>query len=121
MSTVAIIVIIVVALALLAVIAIAMPRMRGRRQERMLERRRGEIADAHREQASARVARADEAERIAEHERAQAEAHEARARLHERGLADDELDRDNERLGESRFSREEEGATIPPDERPTAR
>ena len=50
--------------------------------------------------ASARAARAEEAEQIAEPERAEAELHETRARMHERGLADDELEAERERLGD---------------------
>jgi hypothetical protein len=107
MSTGAIIAIVVVVVVVLALIAFALPRMRAKREARMLERRRGEVADAHREQASSRAARAEEAERVAEVERAEAEAHEARARLHERGLADDELEVEHERLGDNRFEREE--------------
>ena len=80
-----------------------MPRMRAKSRERQLVRQRGEVADAHREQASARSARAEEAEQIAARERAEAELHETRARMHERGLADDELADDRERLGDEPF------------------
>ena len=116
MSTGAIIAIIVVAIVIIAVIAIALPRMRDNARERDLARRRGAIADAHRDRASNRVARAEEAEQIAARERAEAELHETRARLHERGLADDELDAEDERLGDDRFTREHD-STVPPDER----
>ena len=92
MSTGVIIAIVVVVLIALALIAFAMPRMRANARARELERHRGEVADAHREHASARTARAEEAEQIAARERAEAELHETRARMHERGLADDELD-----------------------------
>jgi hypothetical protein len=116
MSTGAIIAIIVVVLVLILLVAFLMPRMGARRRQRELERRRGEVADAHREEASSRAARAEEAERIAEAERAQAEAHETRARLHERGLADDDLDTEHDRMsGDSRFERDT------PEERPTTR
>ena len=64
-------------------------------------------ADTHREEASARAVRAEEAEQIAARERAEAELHETRARMHERGLADDELADDRERLDDGRFAREE--------------
>ena len=120
MSIGAIIAIIVVALVVVAVIAIALPRMRANARERDLARRRGAIADAHRDRASDRVARAEEAEQIAARERAEAELHETRARLHERGLADDELDAEDERLGDGRFEREEReerDSTVPPEER----
>ena len=117
MSIGAIIAIIVVAIVIFAVIAIALPRMRDNARERDLARRRGAIADAHRDRASNRVARAEEAEQIAARERAEAELHETRARLHERGLADDELDAEDERLGGDRFEREERDSTVPPDER----
>jgi flagellar biosynthesis/type III secretory pathway M-ring protein FliF/YscJ len=119
-STGAIIAIVIIVLVVLAIFAIIVPRMRARSRERQLERRRGEVADAHREQASARASRADEAEQIAARERAEADLHEARARLHERGLADDELDADRERLGDDRFARAEDPATEP-DERTTPR
>jgi len=120
MSIGAIIAIIVVALVIVAVIAIALPRMRDNARERDLARRRGAIADAHRDRASDRVARAEEAEQIAARERAEAELHETRARLHERGLADDELDAEDERFGDGRFEREEReerDSTVPPEER----
>ena len=100
MSTAAIIVIVVVVLVVLALIAFALPRMRARSHQRQLEQRRGEVADAHREHAAARTSRAEEAEQIAARERAEADLHETRARLHEQGLADDELDRDNARLSD---------------------
>ena len=121
MSTGAIIAILVVAIIVIGVIAIAMPRMRANARERELIRRRGEVADAHRDRASDRVARAEEAEQIAARERAEAELYETRARLHERGLADDELDAEHERLGEARFGRDERDSTIPPEERTSPR
>jgi hypothetical protein len=117
MSTGAIIAIVVAALLIIAVVAIALPRMRANARERELARRRGEIADAHRDRASDRAARAEEAEQIAARERAEAELHETRARLHERGLADDELDAEDERLGDDRFTRGERDSTVPPEER----
>jgi hypothetical protein len=113
MSTGVIIAIVVVVLIVLALIAL-LPRMRAKSRERELMRRRGEVADTHREHASARTARAEEAEQIAARERAEAELHETRARMHERGLADDELDGDHARLDEERFVREERTA---PDDR----
>jgi len=72
MSTGAIIAIVVVVLSVLALIAVLMPRMRAKSRERQLARQRGEVADAHREHASTRAARAEEAEQIAARERAEA-------------------------------------------------
>jgi hypothetical protein len=78
-------------------------------------RRRDQVASAHRERADDRSARADYAEQQAARERAEAELHETRARMHERGLADDELDAERERLGvsgedrNSRFERDGDG------------
>ena len=118
MSTGVIIAIVVVALIGLALIAFALPRMRASARARELERNRGEVADAHREHASARTARAEEAEQIAARERAEAELHETRAQMHERGLADDELEVERERLGEDRFTREERDITIAPEDQP---
>ncbi|MEN3284842.1 MAG: hypothetical protein V7607_5982 [Solirubrobacteraceae bacterium] len=123
MSIGAIIAIIVVAIVIVAVIAIALPRMRANARERELIRQRGAVADAHRDRASDRVARAEEAEQIAARERAEAELHETRARLHERGLADDELDAEHARLGDGddRFTHAERDSTAPPDERTSRR
>ncbi|MEA2253865.1 MAG: hypothetical protein QOC78_3966 [Solirubrobacteraceae bacterium] len=122
MSTAAVVVIVVAVLIVLAVVFVAVPRSRARARERQLERRRGEVAGAHRDQATARAARADEAEQIAARERAEAELHEARARLHERGLADDELAKDRARLGVDDEAadpaldpRDERDATVPPE------
>ena len=106
MSTGLIILIVVVALLLIGLL-VMLPRMRAKSRERQLVRQRGEVADAHREHASTRAARAEEAEQIAARERAEAELHETRASMHERGLADDELADDRERLDDGRFVREE--------------
>ena len=95
----AVIIIVIVVLVVLAVVFVAMPRARARKRERELEHRRGEVASAHRDQAEARATRAQEAEQIAARERAEAELHETRAKLHDQGLADDELASDRERLG----------------------
>ena len=100
MSTGVIIAIVVVVLIALALIAFACRACAPIARARELERQRGEVADAHREHASARTARAEEAEQIAARERAEAELHETRARMHERGLADDELADERERLGD---------------------
>ena len=139
--TTAIILIVVVAALILLAVTLVMPRAREKARERELERRRGEVAGAHRDQAQERVAKAEAAEQHAERERAEAELHEARARLHERGLADDELDTERERMtdgdetraGGDRFTTDdrddpartrddervaaERDATVPPDDR----
>ena len=54
-------------------------------------------------------------------ERAEAELHETRARMHERGLADDELEGERERLDDGRFVRDERDAPVAPEDRPTTR
>ena len=122
-----IIAIVVVAIVLIALFAFVMPRARAKAREREIVRRRDEVATAHRERAEDRAARADYAEQQAARERAEAELHETRARMHERGLADDELDAERERLGTAdgdagrsgggeRFASERD-ATIAEDER----
>jgi Flp pilus assembly protein TadB len=121
-STGLIIAIVVIAIVLIALFAFVMPRARARAREREISRRRDEVAGAHRERADDRAARAEYAEQQARRERAEAELHESRARLHERGLADDELDADRERLGTAdgdrgeRFSSDRD-ATIAEEER----
>jgi hypothetical protein len=126
MSTGIIIAIVIVAILIIGVFAIALPRMRANARERELARRRDEVAGAHRDRASDRLARAEEAEHVAARERAEAELHETRAKLHERGLADDELEAEHERLGDGpareragdeRFERDEADSTVPPEER----
>jgi len=105
MSTWLIVVIIVAVIVLLALVVAA---TRGRklaaerRRERELARRRERAAGEHREAAQARVGAAEEAEHrarlanaVAERERADAQLHEERARAHERGLADDDLMRED--------------------------
>jgi hypothetical protein len=91
MDTGLIIAIVIVAIVLIALVAFVVPRARRKREERQLERRRGAVVDRHREVAEERQSRAELAERHAARERAEADLHEARARVHERGLADDEL------------------------------
>jgi hypothetical protein len=126
MSAGAIIAIVIVVILIVAVFAIALPRMRARARERELAQRRNEVAGAHRDRASDRLARAEEAEHVAARERAEAELHESRARLHERGLADDDLEAEHDRLGgardddrddDERFTRDEADSTVPPEER----
>jgi type II secretory pathway pseudopilin PulG len=98
MSTGLIIAIVVVVLLLLLALVVLLPRARARKRERELQHRRGEVAEAHRDRAERRSARADEAEQVAARERAEADLHETRARMHERGLADDDLDAERERV-----------------------
>lgn len=97
MSTGLIIAIVVIVLIVIAVLAL-LPRMRAQAEERKVEQRRGEVAGAHREEATERENRAAEAEAVAKRERAQAEAHSSEAELHERGLADDRLDEEHGRI-----------------------
>ena len=128
MSAGLIVAIIVIIALIVLVFAVAMPRARARARERELVRRRDEVATAHRAHAEDREARAEYAEQQAARERAEADLHESRARLHERGLADDELDAERERLGatnpdgDERFAREpaaerDHDATIREEER----
>jgi flagellar biosynthesis/type III secretory pathway M-ring protein FliF/YscJ len=128
MSTGVIVAIVVVAALLLLLFAVVLPRSRAKARERELMQRRDEVAGAHRERADQRAARAEMAEHEAARERAEAELHETRARLHERGLADEELDQERERLGVDTDGRTDDGAsrerfsserdaTVPPEER----
>jgi multidrug efflux pump subunit AcrA (membrane-fusion protein) len=127
MSTGLIIAIVVIVLLAILLFAFLLPRARAKARERELVRRRDEVAGAHRAHAEDRTARADYAEQQAARERAEAELHETRARLHERGLADDELDAERERLstadrdaGGDRFERDgaaDRDTTVPPEER----
>jgi FtsZ-interacting cell division protein ZipA len=138
MSTGAIIAIVVVALVLLALLAFVLPRMRKnaqvRARERELGQRRERAAEEHRAEADSRRRDAEMAEqkaRMAEteakRERAEAELGEERARMHERGMADQELIDEKEREkfagtsaddpgrpmhepADSRFTREDETA-----------
>jgi predicted Holliday junction resolvase-like endonuclease len=92
MSTGAIIAIVAVVVVLLILLAIVVPRARARKAQHRLETRRQEVADAHRDAAKERAVQAEIAEGEARRARAEADLHEARAGLHERGLADEELD-----------------------------
>ena len=112
-----IIAIVVIAILAIVVFAVAMPRARAKARERELVRRRDEVATAHRAHAEDREARAEYAEQQAARERAEADLHESRARLHERGLADDELDAERERLGAVDADRGERFARDPAAER----
>jgi type II secretory pathway pseudopilin PulG len=113
MSTGLIIAIVVVAIVIIALLAFVMPRMRARSRERQITRRREEVAGAHREVASERMAAADRAEREARAQRAEAELHESRAELHDEGLADDELADEHRR-----FVRERDTETDAEETRP---
>jgi Flp pilus assembly protein TadB len=122
MSTGIIIAIVIIAIVLIALFAVVMPRARARARERQIVRQRDEVAGAHRERADDRAARAEYAEQQARRERAEADLHESRARLHERGLADDELDAERDRLGTAESDRgerfaSERDATIAEEER----
>ncbi len=108
MSLVAIIVIAVVVAIAFGTLIGFLPRLRERRRikarERDLDTRRERVVSEHREEAEARLTRAEEAERraqIAEREaraeRAEAQQNQEKARLHEAGLADHELIEDHER------------------------
>src|SRR5688572_12555486 len=98
MSTGVIIAIVVGVLLLIALFAFVLPRSRAKAREHQVQRRRDEVAGAHRDAAQERMARAELAEREAKKERAEAELHETRAKLHADGLADDDLDRDHKRF-----------------------
>jgi hypothetical protein len=108
MSTGTIVAIVIIAVVLIAILAFVLPRMRARKQERQLNKARGQAAEGHREVAEERMQRARLAERQAQRERAEAELHQSRADMHERGLADDQLEDAPE---PGRFDREEEGGT----------
>jgi type II secretory pathway pseudopilin PulG len=98
MTTGAIIAIVVVAIIIIALLAFVLPRMRARSRERQIVRRREEVAGAHREVASERMAAAERAEREARAQRAEAELHESRAALHEEGMADEDLPEEHRRF-----------------------
>lgn len=97
MSTGLIIAIVAVVLVLL-VLLFLLPRMRAqakeRERQRVLERRRGEAVDHHRSEADTKLEEAEQAERRARRERAEAELHAQRAEDVEAGHADDDLLRD---------------------------
>jgi FtsZ-interacting cell division protein ZipA len=126
MSTGLIIAIVVVALVLIALFAFVLPRMRHQSQvkarQRELEDRRERAAVEHREHADERARNAERAEeraRMAEaearRERADADLHAQRAELHQRGDADHELIRDDER---DRFAETSAGTEPPRSEDP---
>src|SRR3954466_8030881 len=108
MTTGAIIAIVVVALIVIALLAFMLPRMRAKAQvqkrERELQNRRERAAEEQRAEANTRERQASQAEqrariaaKEADAERAQAELHQERAGLPERGMANHELIDDNER------------------------
>ena len=98
MTTGAIIAIVVAAIVIIALLALVLPRLRGKKREREIVRRREQVAGAHREVARERLADADRAEREARAQRAEAELHESRAALHEDGLADEDLGEEHRRF-----------------------
>jgi type II secretory pathway pseudopilin PulG len=91
MSAGLIVAIVVVVIVVIALVAFAIPRARKARDERRLEQRRDAVVGRHREEAQARATQADIAEKEAARQRAEAGLHESRAKVHEQGLADDQL------------------------------
>jgi len=91
MSVGLIVAIVVVVVVLIALVIFAIPRARRAREQRQLEERRGAVVDRHRQEAQDRQAKAELAESEAARQRAEADLHQARANVHERGLADDAL------------------------------
>lgn len=130
MSTAAVVAVIVAVVVIVALVAVVMPRSRAKTRERQVAGQRDEVVGAHRDQAQDRIAQAEFAEQEAARERAEADLHEARAKLHERGLADDELPAERDRLSidepsSGRFVREqgetvheERDETVAPEDRP---
>jgi FtsZ-interacting cell division protein ZipA len=108
-STAAIVLIAVGAVLLIGLIAWALVLSPRRREQRRLEQARSQAADHHRERAATRHTEASVAEQRAEEARLEAvrakqdaelareeaSVHEGRADLHEQGLADDDLSRDD--------------------------
>ena len=113
MSTGTIVAIVIIAVIVLAIFALVLPRMRARSHERKLNKARDRAAEGHREVAEHRMERARMAEAQAQRERAEAELHQSRAQMHEQGLADDELERDETHLGQERFTRQQR---VPPED-----
>jgi FtsZ-interacting cell division protein ZipA len=109
MSSVLIIVVVaVVVIVVIGLLLVTMPSARERarlqKRDRELDERRERVVDEHREEAADRERQAEVAEQRArvaatEAERQRAESHVAqeKAKLHERGLADQELIDDDER------------------------
>jgi uncharacterized protein HemY len=105
MSTVLIVVIVfVVVVLVLALFGVVRGRRMAaeRRHRRELARRRQRAATEHREAADLRTGRAEEAEHrarvagaLADRERAEARLHEETAVAHERGLADEDVGRED--------------------------
>jgi cytochrome c-type biogenesis protein CcmH/NrfG len=110
MSAGAIVAIIIAAAIVLTLLLVLLPAARRRKQERAVRARRDEVATAHRSEADDRLAEARLAEKEAARRRAEAELHQERAELHQRGLADDQLDSEHERVQEGRFVRERHAA-----------
>lgn len=93
MSTAVIIVIAAVVAVVVLGLAV-MPSMRRRQAERQLDERRDQRVDLHKREATESRLRADLAEQEAAQSRAEADAHATRAQMHERGLADEDLQRE---------------------------
>ena len=107
MSTGLIIAIVVAAIIIIALL-VMLPRMRAGAQRKQAERelhsRREAVAGEHRSAAAERENQAEQAEQkarlaqqTAEKERAEANLQSERAKMHERGMADDELIEEHER------------------------
>jgi type II secretory pathway component PulM len=97
METVLIIVAVVLVVLVIAwLVMTRSPQARAKREERRLEAARGERAGRHREVASDRQLRAEAAEKEAQRARADAELHETKAKMHDEGVADHELEREPE-------------------------
>ncbi|HEX5194835.1 MAG TPA: hypothetical protein VFW09_18725 [Solirubrobacteraceae bacterium] len=124
MSTVLIVVIVAVVLLIVSGLLLTrLPRMRERarmqKRERELEQRREQVVDEHRQEAAGRERQAEAAEQRArvaaqeaERQRAESRVAEAKAELHERGLADHELIDEDER---SRFAGTSAVESVPDD------
>ena len=105
MSTGLIVALVVVAIVVIALVAL-WPKLNRKREERQLERRRGEVADHHRSEAEQRLSRAEMAEKAARRERAEAELHQQRAEAANDGLVDEELEGDEVAAGDGRRTHE---------------
>jgi FtsZ-interacting cell division protein ZipA len=126
-----VIAIIVIAAIILIALLVALPRMRRasaerkqeqerREHEKRVERERMERAEEHRSVAQKEHSRAELAEAEAQRARAEADINAKRAELHEKGLADDELEsgrqgfRDDDRGADEGFRRVEGGRAHEP-------
>jgi Flp pilus assembly protein TadB len=96
METVLIIVAIVLIVLVVAALVMRSPQVRAKREERQLQSARGERAGRHREVATDRQLRAEAAEKEAQRARAEADLHQTKAKMHDEGVADHELEREPE-------------------------